>query len=104
MCSTNSRSDGNRRVPVMPQIDFGKALSNGKETAPRQGEIHVGEAQLESPAHPFRLNAPEWANIIFTAVAVLGGLFSAFYFFNGADAVRSAKNWPKEYLFGRPVF
>lgn len=51
----------------------------------------------------YRLGRPEWANLIFTAIAILGGLFCAFYFFNGADVVRTARNWPREYFYARPV-
>ena len=61
-------------------------------------------AVLSRWLHRFQLGRPEWANIIFTAVAVFGGLFCAFYFFNGADVVRSARNWPQEYFYARPVF
>src|SRR6476646_5886153 len=91
----------------MPQIDFGKALSNG-EASPRQGKIQLGVPSLDALAtsswfdrHP--LGRPEWANIIFTAVAIVGGLFCAFYFFNGADVVRSARHWPRQYFYARPV-
>ena len=108
MCCREADFDGGRRVPVMPQIDFSKALSNGEDASTRAGRIELGEPNAEEAVssnwlHRFRLGRPEWANIIFTAIAVLGGLFCAFYFFNGADVVRTARNWPREYLYARPV-
>lgn len=51
----------------------------------------------------YRLGRPEWTNLIFTAIAILGGLFCAFYFFNGAEVVRTARNWPRDYFYARPV-
>src|SRR5690242_1579929 len=94
--------------PSMPQIDFGKALSDG-EASPRRGKIQFGmpsRGGVTSSSSWFerhRLGRPEWANIIFTAVAIVGGLFCAFYFFNGADVVRSARHWPRQYFYARPV-
>src|SRR4051812_19328321 len=92
----------------MPQIDFGKALSNG-EASPRQGKICLGApspdelATTSSWLFRHRPGFPEWANIIFTTAAILGGLFCAFYFFNGTDVVRSARHWPRQYFYARPV-
>src|SRR4051812_24880981 len=92
----------------MPQIDFGKALSNG-ETSPRQGKIRLGAPSPDELAMGsswfarHRPGLPEWANIIFTTVAIAGGLFCAFYFFNGTDVVRSARHWPRQYFYARPV-
>src|SRR3954447_3374304 len=92
----------------MPQIDFGKALSNG-EASPRQGKIRLGAPspdELATGSSWFarhRPGLPEWANIIFTTVAITGGLFCAFYFFNGTDVVRSARHWPRQYFYARPV-
>jgi hypothetical protein len=50
-----------------------------------------------------RLGRSEWANILFAGITIAGGLFCAFYFFNGADLVRAALAWPGEYLYPRPV-
>ena len=92
----------------MPQIDFGKALSNG-DAPPRQGKIYLGLPPLEDATtssswfERHHLGLPEYANIIFTSVAILGGLFCAFYFFNGSDLVRSVRHWPRQYFYARPV-
>jgi hypothetical protein len=48
-----------------------------------------------------RLGCAEWTNIIFTVTAILGGLFVAFYFFNGAELSRVVGSWPGEYLYPR---
>src|SRR3954453_11765090 len=92
----------------MPQIDFGKALSNG-EASPRQGKIRLGAPSPDELAtrsswfFRHRPGLPEWANIIFTTVAIAGGLFCAFYFFNGTDVVRSARHWPRQFFYARPA-
>ena len=58
---------------------------------------------MSSFANAVRLSRPTWTNIIFVALASLGGLFSAFYFFNGADVLRAVAAWPNEFLYSRPV-
>ena len=49
-----------------------------------------------------RLNRSTWTNIVFVAIASLGGLVCAFYFFNGGELLRAAAAWPKEFLYPRP--
>jgi hypothetical protein len=98
----------------MPQIDFGRAFSDPEKLAapPSQGEAsppshaaqEVVDLRAQAKAVWFRcpsLGRSEWANIIFTIVAVAGGLFGAFYFFNGTDLLRTASRWPQENLFPR---
>lgn len=46
----------------------------------------------------------EWANISFVTFALIGGLFSAFYFFNGADVLQAAARWSREFLYPQPAF
>ena len=94
----------------MPQIDFGQAFSDvdvPASSAPREGVWPV----LKSPARDLnelskfrrtRLGRSEWTNIFFTVTALLGGLFCAFYFFNGSELLRAALSWPREYLYAQP--
>ena len=46
-----------------------------------------------------QIGRSEWINLSFAAVSVLGGLFSAFYLFNGAELFRNAVVWPREFLY-----
>jgi hypothetical protein len=94
----------------MADIDFGKAFNKpgaGQDpTLPESPALAPGGKRYE-PVEPARfrrsrLGRSHWANIIFVIIAVLGGLFCAFYFFNGAELVRVAARWPREFLYPRP--
>lgn len=97
----------------MPQIDFGQAFSNPDKNAPSiwpsaqsgQPEFVPG-ARREDKLEEFRIGArfgrPEWANLAFVAVTFVGGLFCAFYFFNGAELLRAGMAWSRELLYSRP--
>lgn len=99
----------------MPQIDFAQAFAEEDVSVtthstllPPSGSGEAAETPvvLESPRlglRTARLGRSEWANILFAAIAIAGGLFCAFYFFNGADLVRTALSWPGEYLYPRPL-
>jgi hypothetical protein len=57
------------------------------------------------PARPIagsRLGHSEWTNISFVTIALAGGLFSAFYFFNAADVVQAAGRLGREFLYPQP--
>src|SRR5205814_6283657 len=51
----------------------------------------------------FSLSRSTLANIVFVAIASVGGLVFAFYFFNGGEVLRAAASWPSEYLYPRPL-
>jgi hypothetical protein len=92
----------------MPHIDFGKVFANGDEPAPKRDPLF--EPPPEQPVTPVessrfrrsRLGRSDWTNIIFVLIAILGGLFLAFYFFNGAEVLRTAAAWPSEMFYPRP--
>jgi hypothetical protein len=99
----------------MSQIDFGRALSDAKESAasPAGAETAARNAgAIDNVVSFFRLGAArfrrihlgvsEWTNILFTVIALGGGLFCALYFFNGAELLRTASRWEREYLYPRP--
>lgn len=97
----------------MPQIDFGQAFSNPDKNAPSacpsgqsgQPEFVHGaprEDKLEEFRAGARLGRSEWANLVFVTVTFVGGLFCAFYFFNGAELLRAGATWPREFLYSRP--
>jgi hypothetical protein len=97
----------------MPQIDFGQAFSNPDKNAPSafpstqsgQPEFARG-APREDPLGGFRvgvrLGRSDWANLVFVTVTFVGGLFCAFYFFNGAELLQAGVAWPREFLYSRP--
>ena len=98
----------------MPQIDFGQAFSDldkpvsspwcGEAWPARESPVRdagVGSTEL-STSRRSRLGRSGWTNIFFTIIALWGGLFCAFYFFNGAELLRSALSWPREYLYMQP--
>ena len=95
----------------MPQIDFGKAFEDQNADTPGNSQPGAPVARASEdiffPGEPAkfrssRLGRADWTNIIFVIITVLGGLFCAFYFFNGAELVRGAAAWPGEFLYSRP--
>lgn len=91
----------------MPQLDFqkvfiapGDAPGLPEQILPNESANFTSRRTL--PVRP-RLDRSEWANISFATVALAGGLFCAFYFFNGTDVVRAAAAWSREFLYPRPA-
>jgi hypothetical protein len=90
----------------MPQVDFQKVFVAPRDEpvlperiAPNRSlDLASGRTLLLRP----RLNSSEWANISFATFALTGGLFCAFYFFNGTDLLRAAAQWSREFLYPRP--
>src|SRR3989440_5201579 len=95
-------------VKSMPQLDFREALSTPEEKHFSPVPAAAVPAAIPAPrrfdflARGFRLTRSTWANIIFVTIASAGGLFCAFYFFNGAEVLRAAASWPNEFLYPRP--
>jgi hypothetical protein len=95
----------------MPQIDFRQAFASAdqKPSLEESGHDQANRPDDKVPqrgamrfirANP--LDRSSWANITFVAVTSIGGLFCAFYFFNGAELLRAAAAWPREFLYSRP--
>jgi hypothetical protein len=89
----------------MPQLNIREVFAAAQaETVLPAPELTV----LPDPVLPARLRIgsrlghSEWANIGFVTIALAGGLFSAFYFFNGADLLRAAGRWSREFLYPPP--
>jgi hypothetical protein len=99
----------------MSQIDFGKAFAEknapikpvtGQNGNPAQ-HAFVDPTNIDAPKPPSiwrtaHFQRADWANILFVFVAVAGSIFCAFYFYNGAEVLRTAVGWPKEMLYPRP--
>jgi hypothetical protein len=96
----------------MPQIDFDQALSSpedGKSSKPDISQplafTHTARLIKEIDSPKLRRSRPsrsDWANTILAVVVILGGLFCAFYFFNGAELLRVAARWPREFVYSQP--
>src|SRR2546430_17681858 len=94
----------------MPQLDFSEALSTPEEKL-LSGAANVASVSAAAPANPTTnfwlrgvgLSRSTWTNIIFVAIASMGGLVCAFYFFNGGELLRAAAAWPNEFLYPRPL-
>jgi hypothetical protein len=96
----------------MPQIDFGRAFQEVEVTPsvgrPRDDEFvpaneEPATAFVPAPTSNARIGRSGLTHAVFVAVMVLGGLFCAFYFFNGAELIRAAASWPAELLYSRPA-
>ncbi len=97
----------------MPHIDFAEALADKTDpiaglAAPSifaESPVSVMESAYVEPAkfRRSRIGRSEWVNLSCAALTVVGGLFSAFYFFNGAELFRNALSWPRELLYPRPA-
>jgi hypothetical protein len=94
----------------MPQLDFREALSTPEEKffSPAATVSAIAAAvpvdqRAEYFARGFGFTRATWANIVFVAIASIGGLVCAFYFFNGGELLRAAASWPSEFLYPRPL-
>ena len=90
----------------MAHFDFREALSTPEQ---KSFVVPAAVAVAQPTLPPFDSYFPEvglsrsaWANIVFVAIAALGGMACAFYFFNGAEVLRAAAAWPAEFLYPRP--
>jgi hypothetical protein len=93
----------------MAHLDFREAFSTPEEKvfSPQATAIAIPATVAVSPLgknflSSLGLSRSTWANIVFVAIASVGGLVCAFYFFNGAEVLRAAASWPGEYLYPRP--
>src|SRR5437868_2296515 len=94
----------------MPQLDFREALSTPDEKFFSPAAIVSATAAAvpvrqrgEYFARGFGFTRSTWSNIVFVAIASVGGLVCAFYFFNGGELLRAAASWPSEFLYPRPL-
>ena len=96
-----------------PQLDFRQALSSPEENAiPSVEAVHtvlprsLAGLPATNPSKDLtgrvRLSRAQMTNISFVTIACVGGLACAFYFFNGAEFLRAAGAWGREFLYPRP--
>jgi hypothetical protein len=91
----------------MPQLDFRQLFpSSERKPASPDHPSPDGSENAPSKAQPAepraRLGLLGWINVMFVALAVLGAVFCAFYFFNGTDLLRTSTAWSHEFLYPRP--
>jgi hypothetical protein len=97
----------------MPHIDLPQTFPTQKENgSPARACVQSDQSELgHNPVErnglarlvtAVHLSQSEWTNIAFVVVAFLGGLFCAFYFFNGTEFFRAANAWHREFLYPRP--
>jgi len=93
----------------MPQLDFREALSTPEEnlfplaaTVAPVSAVAPANQTTNALLRGVRLSRSTWTNIVFVAIASVGGLVYAFYFFNGGELLRAAAAWPNEFLYPRP--
>jgi len=94
----------------MPQLGFREALSTPDEKLFVRSPVDAASVSTPRSEHhesdfanAVGFSRSTWTNIVFVTIACLGGLFSAFYFFNGAEVLRAAAAWPSEFLYPRPA-
>src|SRR5256885_2080118 len=91
----------------MPQLDFREALSTPQEKLFPSPTVTAAAAPASNNTRSFppgvQLSRSTWTNIFFVAIASVGGLVCAFYFFNGSELLRAAAAWPNEFLYPRPL-
>ena len=96
----------------MPHLDFRQAFSSPGEPVPPvvESEATLPDSEADTPPQQRqalgtrlpRLYRSDRTTILFATFAFAGGLFCAFYFFNGGEFLRAAAAWSREFLYPRP--
>jgi hypothetical protein len=97
----------------MAQLDFRQAFSPPSGEAPPiiesgtllssdAGEIAALETKRTLATHLPQLHQSYRTTFLFAVFIFVGGLFCTFYFFNGAEILRAAAAWSREFLYPRP--
>lgn len=114
LCFTNlANSVKNPRLAgKMAQLDFRQAFSSPSGEAPLvlesevlpsdAEEITAVETKRTLATHLPQLHQSYRTTFLFAVFIFVGGLFCAFYFFNGAEVLRAAAAWSREFLYPRP--
>jgi hypothetical protein len=97
----------------MPQLDFRQALASpsdntslviASDVRPSHfEEVAEHKAKRALPAHLPRLHGSDRTTLLFGVLVFVGGLFCVFCFFNGAEMLRAAAAWSREFLYPRPT-
>ena len=96
----------------MPQLDFRQAFASPSDVAPTVAaaiphsaseEVAILRQKRTLATRLPRLHRSDRTTILFAILIFVGGLFCAFYFFNGAELLRAAAAWSREFLYPRPA-
>lgn len=97
----------------MPHLDFRQAFRTPSEPAPivdQSGGVPFASEEYSPPKQKGslatrlpRLHRSDRTTILFAVFVFVGGLFCAFYFFNGGEILRAAAAWSREFLYPRPA-
>lgn len=96
----------------MPHLDFRQAFSSPGDhahsvveptPADSPAEENTSRKQRRTLATRLpRLHQADRTTFLFAILIFVGGLFCAFFFFNGAEILRAAAAWSHEFLYPRP--
>lgn len=96
----------------MPHLDFRQALASPSDNAPLVVDYAAAASNFEASvvrkqkrtltSRLPRLYRSDRTSILFAILLFVGGLFCALYFFNGAEILRAAAAWSREFLYPRP--
>jgi hypothetical protein len=98
----------------MPHLDFRQLFPDQvKETAtpadtradspPSNDRAGNATSKAQSTRWAGHLGPLGWVNVAFVALATLGGLGCAFYFFNGNELFHATTRWSREFLYPQPA-
>lgn len=82
--------------PAHPVVELAPAASAAEEAASRK------QKRTLATRLP-RLQQSDRTTFLFAILIFVGGLFCAFFFFNGAEILRAAAAWSREFLYPRPA-
>jgi hypothetical protein len=95
----------------MPHLDFRNVFEPPSAPVPKAVEGEDSLPKLDGTAtrpkrslatRVPRLHQTERTTVLFATLIFIGGLFCAFYFFNGVEDLRTAAAWSREFLYQRP--
>lgn len=96
----------------MPHLDFRHVFESSSGPSPKDIDAENSSPRLTDPAGRQRqrtlatrlprLHQDDRTTILFAILIFVGGLFCAFYFFNGVENLRAAAAWSRELLYHRP--
>lgn len=96
----------------MPHLDFRQAFASPSDvvstvvnpgtSSSASEEVAILRQKRTLATRLPRLHRSDRTTILFAILVFVGGLFCASYFFNGAEILRAAAAWSREFLYPRP--
>jgi hypothetical protein len=85
-----------------PSVEASPVFESEVLSSSDSEEITAVAMKRTLATHLPRLNQSYLTTFLFAVFIFVGGLFCAFYFFNGAEVLRAAAAWSREFLYPRP--